>query len=130
MDANLQIDYWRESAAHDMEAAQTLFKNQKYDWCLFVGHLVIEKVLKAIYVRDKKEAPPWIHNLVRLAENTTLQLSEEQLMFLANVNDFNIESRSPDYKFSFYKTCTKEFTEEQFTRIQEMYQWLLSQMRQ
>ncbi|MEK6791267.1 MAG: HEPN domain-containing protein [Deltaproteobacteria bacterium] len=130
MDANLQIDYWRESAAHDMEAAQTLFKNQKYDWCLFVGHLVIEKVLKAIYVRDKKEAPPWIHNLVRLAENTTLQLSEEQLMFLANVNDFNIESRYPDYKFSFYKTCTKEFTEEQFTRIQEMYQWLLSQMRQ
>ena len=121
MDANLQIDYWRESAAHDMEAAQTLFKNQKYDWCLFVGHLVIEKVLKAIYVRDKK-APPWIHNLVRLAENTTLQLSEEQLMFLANVNDFNIESRYPDYKFSFYKTCTKEFTEEQFTRIQEMYQ--------
>ena len=56
MDANLQIDYWRESAAHDMEAAQTLFKNQKYDWCLFVGHLVIEKVLKAIYVRDKRGA--------------------------------------------------------------------------
>jgi len=130
MDAKLQIDYWLESAAHDMEVAETLFKNQKYDWCLFIGHLVIEKVLKAFYVRDKKEAPPWIHNLVRLAENTTLQLSEEQLTFLANVNDFNIESRYPDYKLSFYKTCTKEFTEEQFARIKEMYQWLLSQMKQ
>lgn len=130
MDAKLQINYWLESAAHDMEVAETLFKNQNYDWCLFIGHLVIEKVLKAFYVRDKKEAPPWIHNLVRLAENTILQLSEEQLTFLANVNDFNIESRYPDYKFSFYKTCTKEFTEEQFSRIKEMYQWLLSQMKQ
>lgn len=85
MDAKLQINYWLESAAHDMEAAETLFKNQNYDWCLFIGHLVIEKVLKAFYVRDKKEAPPWIHNLVRPAENTILQLSEEQLTFLANV---------------------------------------------
>ena len=130
MDEKIHIDYWLESAAHDMEVAETLFKSQKYDWCLFIGHLVIEKVLKAFYVRDKKEAPPWIHNLVRLAENTALQLSEEQLMFLANVNDFNIESRYPDYKFSFYKMCTKEFTEEQFSRIKEMYQWLLSQMKQ
>jgi len=26
------IDYWLKSAAHDMEVAETLFQNQKYDW--------------------------------------------------------------------------------------------------
>jgi HEPN domain-containing protein len=129
MDIKQHIDYWLASAAHDMEAAETLFKNQKYDWCLFVGHLVLEKALKAFYVRDKQELPPWIHNLVRLAENTKLPLNEGQLAFLADVNDFNIEGRYPDFKFSFYKTCTKEFTEEQFQKIKEMYQWLLSQMK-
>ena len=129
MDVKQQIYYWLESAAHDLEVAETLFKNQKYDWCLFISHLVIEKVLKAFYVRDKGEAPPWIHNLVRLAENTRLPFSEEQLTFLANVNDFNIEARYPDYKLSFYKVCTQEFTEEQFSKITEFYQWLLSQMK-
>lgn len=129
MNVKEQIDYWLESAVHDMEVAETLFKGQKYDWCLFIGHLVIEKVLKAFYVRDKQETPPWIHNLVRLAENTTLPLNEKQLTFLADINDFNTETRYPDYKFSFYKTCTREFTEEQFSKIKEMYQWLLFQMK-
>lgn len=129
MDIKQQITYWLESAAHDLEVAETLFKNQKYDWCLFIGHLVLEKVLKACYVRDRQEAPPWIHNLVRLAENTKLSFTEEQMAFLADVNDFNIEIRYPDYKFNFYKTCNKEFTEEQFSKIKGMYKWLLSQMK-
>jgi len=53
------------------------------------------------------EAPPRIRNLVRLAENTELSMTEEQLIFLADTNDFNIETRYPDNKFSFYKTCRK-----------------------
>lgn len=112
-----------------MEVAETLFQNQKYDWCLFIGHLVIEKTLKAFYVRDKQEMPPKIHNLVKLAENTKLSLTEDQCAFLADVNDFNIEARYPDAKFSFYQTCTSEFTEGQFSKIKEMYKWLLSQMK-
>jgi HEPN domain-containing protein len=129
MDVPQQIEYWLKSAGHDLDVAETLFQNQKYDWCLFVGHLVIEKVLKAFYVRDAQKTPPWVHNLARLAESTKLSLTEEQLTFLADINDFNIETRYPDYKFSFYKTCTREFSEEQLSKIKEMYLWLLSQMK-
>ncbi len=46
-----------------------------------------------------------------------------------NVNDFNIEARYPDSKFSFYQTCTGEFAEKQFSMIKEMYKWLLLQMK-
>lgn len=129
MNIKLNIDYWLKSAAHDLDVAGTLFLNQKYDWCLFIGHLVIEKTLKAFYVRDKQEMPPKIHNLVRLAENTKLALDKEQLQFLAEVNRFNIEARYNDYKFKFQKLCTAEFTEEQFSKIKEMYKWLLFQMK-
>ena len=31
-----QIDYWIESAKHDLDVAETLFQNEKYDWCLFL----------------------------------------------------------------------------------------------
>lgn len=129
MNVQEHIDYWLISAVHDLDVAEILFQNQKYDWCLFIGHLVLEKVLKAFYVRDNQESPPWIHNLVRLAEHTKLPLMEAQRHFLADVNDFNIEARYPDIKQRFYQTCTREFTEEQFSKIKEMYQWLLSQMR-
>lgn len=129
MNIQEHIDYWLTSAAHDLDVAEALFQNEKYDWCLFIGHLVIEKTLKAFYVRNCREIPPKIHNLVRLAEKSKLSLSDGHMAFLADINDFNIETRYPDYKFTFYKTCTCEFAQEQFSEIKEMYKWLLSQMR-
>ncbi|HDH12348.1 MAG TPA: HEPN domain-containing protein [Nitrospirae bacterium] len=95
-----------------------------------MGHLVIEKVLKAFYVRDKDEHPPRIHNLPRLAEKTALALNDEQKQFLIDINDFNLEARYPDQRYSFYKLCTKEFTEEYFRKIKGTYTWLLSQIKQ
>lgn len=129
MDKKQFVEYWLNSAEHDLDVAETLFQNRKYDWCLFIGHLVIEKVLKAFYVRDTGESPPWIHNLIRLAENTALHLTDEQKQLLAKINDFNVEARYPDYKHVFYKLCTREFTEEYFAKIKEVYKWLLSQMK-
>jgi HEPN domain-containing protein len=90
---------------------------------------VIEKTLKAFYVRDNKEQPPKIHNLVRLAEKTTLNLTKEQKQLLAEINHFNIEARYPEEKQSFFKLCTAEFTNDYFTKIKELYKWLLKNIR-
>ena len=129
MEQSEHIDYWLKSAAHDLESAETLFQHQRYDWCLFLGHLIIEKVFKAFFVRDNPKVPvPQIHNLTRLAGRTKLQLTEEQQDFLLEINQFNIKARYPDYKFEFYKKCTPEFTQNSFTKIKELYQWLLQQM--
>lgn len=115
MDVKQNTEYWLKTAAHDMEVAETLFQNQKYDWCLFVGHLVIEKTLKVFYVRDKEEIPPKIHNLVKLAENTNLSLTEDRLVFLADVNDFNnIETRYPDAQFSFIRPVPENLPKNNF----------------
>lgn len=123
------IDYWLKSAAHDLESAETLFQHQRYDWCLFLGHLIIEKVLKAFYVRDNPSMPvPQIHNLTRLAGRTTLQLTPMQQNLLLEINQFNIKTRYPDYKFEFYKKCTPVFTQDAFIKIKELYQWLLQQL--
>ncbi|GBD96745.1 hypothetical protein BMS3Abin06_01631 [bacterium BMS3Abin06] len=36
MDKKQSIDYWLNSAAHDLDVAETLLRNEKYDWCLFI----------------------------------------------------------------------------------------------
>ena len=130
MDKEQRIQYWVDAAARDLDAADTLFLNGKYGWCLFIGHLVIEKILKAFYVIEQESLPPKTHNLIRLAENTSLLLSDEQKQLLGEINRFNIETRYPDYKQEFYKLCTKEFAEEYFTKIKGLYKWLLDQMKQ
>jgi len=123
------IKYWAESADHDLDSAESLFVAGKYDWSLFIGHLVLEKILKALYVQDNQnQLPPKTHNLVKLAENTNIVLSADQNFFLDEVNDFNLEVRYPEYRREFYKKCTQDFAEPYFVRIKEMFQWIKSHL--
>ncbi len=129
MKSEEHIQFWLEGAAHDLDAAESLFAAGKYDWCLFLGHLVLEKTLKAILVQKQSEKiPPKIHNLVKLAEKSSLELTDDQKIFLDEVNDFNLEIRYPDYKKVFYLHCSKEYTMENFNKIKEFYQWLRSRI--
>jgi HEPN domain-containing protein len=57
MNIEKQVEYWKLSAEHDLDSAQTLKKEKKYDWALFLGHLVLEKILKAIFVKQKELYP-------------------------------------------------------------------------
>lgn len=122
------IDYWLKTAEHDWDVAQHLFEAGKYDWCLFIAHLVIEKTLKAFWVRDSKKRVPRIHNLLEIAQATHLNLSEEQKKLLEEITTFNILGRYPDVKLKFYRRCTQEFTTTWFEKTKRLYLWLLSQM--
>ena len=129
MEVQEHIDYWLKSAEHDLETAELLFENKHFDWCLFLGHLTIEKILKAFFVRDNQnQAPPFTHNLSMIAERTNLNLIPPQDELLLELNQFNLRSRYPDYKFEFYQKCTFEFSKLYFTKIKELYQWLLQQI--
>jgi HEPN domain-containing protein len=120
--------YWLQSATHDLEVAESLFNSGKYDWCLFIAHLVLEKTFKAYYAFIMNEFPPRTHDLVRLAKSVKIDFEEDTLEFLDSVNTFNISSRYPDEKFNFYKMCTKEFTENNFQKIKEIQKWILIKM--
>lgn len=125
MNIEQHIKFWLDSAYHDLDAAESLFNAGKFDWCLFLGHLVLEKALKAVYVRDNSnEMPPRIHNLVKLAEATKLILDEDMKLFLDEITDFNLEVRYPDYKKEFYKKCTRPFCEEKLALIKDFLQWI------
>ena len=118
------IDYWIESSNDDFETMLALYDSKRFSWALFVGHLSVEKLLKALYVKVNGEFPPFIHNLLRLSEMCKLELNEEQKLFMATVTTFNINTRYDDYKMSFQKKCTPEFTTEWIENIKLNRQWI------
>lgn len=123
------INYWIDSAENDLIAATNLFDSGNYSWCLLIGHLVLEKALKAIFVKfNDNLIPPKIHNLSRLAELSKISPDPEIEKFLVAANKFHLEGRYPDYKSEFYKSCTKEFAENNFNKIKEIYKWLKSHL--
>ena len=121
------IKYWIDSSDRDYQTMSNLYEKQDYHWSLFMGHLVIEKLLKAYFVKTANNQPPFSHNLLRLAEKTNLKLSESQKDFLTTVTAFNIRARYDDYKLAFYKTCTKDFTEKWIVKIEGFQKWIKQQ---
>ena len=111
MTKNEHIEYWIKSANDDWEAVQSLLNSKKYVQCLFFAHLVLEKFCKANWVKNNiNNVPPRTHNLVKLLMETNVQLNDEDLQFLVEFNDFQLEGRYPDYQFAISKKCNFEFT--------------------
>lgn len=46
-DIEKTVRYWFEGAEYDMGVAKAMFKTKKYPYALFMGHLALEKLLKA-----------------------------------------------------------------------------------
>jgi len=123
------IDYWLASANKDYKAMNSLFKNGHYVWTLFLGYLVLEKLLKAIYAKQVGANFPYTHDLAQIALKSKLKLTEEQKNLLDEVTTFNIKARYPDFKGRFYKKATKSFTETYIAGIKDLRKWLLKIIR-
>lgn len=102
------IDYWLKSAEEDLHSAWIMHQNKRFTWSLFIGHLVLEKILKAHYIcHTHEKVPPKTHNLLKLSELSNITLTDEQSEFLFIVNDFQISGRYPDYKSEILKIATE-----------------------
>ena len=123
------MKYWFESAESDYETMKVLYNNKKNTWCLFIGHLVIEKLLKGLDAKNNSENPiaPKIHNLILLSQKANLEVPNEIREKIQVINTFNISARYDDYKRSFDEKCTDDYTTEQIKNIEEVQKWLKEQ---
>ena len=127
MNTEKQIKYWMKASDLDLQTALDLFNSGKnLHFCLFMCHLSIEKLLKALIVKTSDDFPPKSHNLLRLAEIANITLENNNVEFLEELNQFQLSTRYPDEKFTIYSLATKEFTEDKVIRVKELHKWLTS----
>lgn len=125
---NIDVDkivlHWVETSDSDYESMLTLFNARRYNWALFIGHITIEKLLKAVYVKKKEKHAPFTHNLYRLAELSEISLSSEYSDWLDEITSFNLNARYDDYLKEFYQLSTLEYTEKWVKRIEILREWI------
>lgn len=123
------IAYWVDTAANDWKAVKQLLAGKSYIQALFWAHLVLEKLLKAHWVKDNEEnIPPKTHNLVKLAESTRLAISDEDKEFYYMVNQFQLEGRYPEYIRDLYKKYKLIQTKKIIGQIDENRKCLLKKL--
>jgi len=118
------VKHWIETSDKDFQTMLSLYDSKSYSWSLFLGHISIEKLLKAIYVNKYKKHAPFLHNLYRLAELNELELTDEQSDWLYKITSFNLNARYDDYKREFYLLCTPDFTREWIEKIKIIRTWI------
>lgn len=123
------IQFWIDSSDDNYKSMSNLFNAGEYMWSLFIGHLVIEKLLKAYYIKVVESSVPKTHDLLKLAIRAKLEISEKQKDSLQYITLFNIETRYEEYKRDFYKKFTKQFTAKNIKKIKEIRAWLKEKIR-
>jgi HEPN domain-containing protein len=124
LDKHKLFVYWIESSDDDYKTMLDLFDTNNYAWSLFMGHLVIEKLLKAYYLKAKEEHPPLIHDLRRIGEKAGVVFDEDKIVVIETISQFNIRARYDDYKRNFYKLCTREYSIKWIENIKEIRSWI------
>ncbi len=65
--SNINVDkivsHWIETSDNDYQTMINLFNSKSYSWALFLGHITVEKLLKALYVKKFEKHAPFTHNL-------------------------------------------------------------------
>ena len=124
IDVDKIVKHLIETSDEDYQTMLSLYDSKSYGWSLFLGHITIEKLLKAVYVNKKLKHAPFTHNLYRLAELNELELTDEYSDWLDKITSFNLNTRYDDYKKEFYTLCTVDFTKDWIEKIKTIRSWI------
>lgn len=125
----IQVEFFIREGERNWKTALSMFQTKHYDWCLFVGHLTLEKLLKALVILKTKQPAPYIHNLQDLTKRAGLVPTPIQLADLGEITTFNIEIRYDTDRYAFYKKCTKSYAHNWLKRIGKLKLWLAQELK-
>jgi HEPN domain-containing protein len=116
--------YWLSSSDSDYGAMMALAQSKKYNWALFLGHIVLEKLIKAYFVKITGTHAPYTHDLRLLAKKSGMDMPDDMALNLDVITSFNINARYDSFKEDFYKRCTPEFSAEWVEKIKDLRLWI------
>ncbi len=120
------IAHWLESAERDFQTMMHLFKSRDFHWSLFMGHLVIERLLKAAIVKETSAHAPFLHDLRRLSKLSGIDFEAQHKEWLDTITTFNLNARYDSYIQAFYKKCNMQYTAEWIEKIKILRSWIKS----
>ncbi len=99
---------WIATANYDFKTAEAMLKSNRYIYVVFMCHLSIEKMIKAIISTEVKGLPPKSHSLLYLSKKASVQFSENLQEFIEQLDNVSIITRYPED----LKKISKEFNKD------------------
>ena len=123
------VRYWMDTADDNWQEIQAMVQAGTYLPALFWAHLTIEKLSKALWVKENvADIPPRIHNILRLLSATSFVLTPQQDSLVTQLNSFQLEGRYPDYHQALRQLATASYTTALLTEVADLRQCLLAML--
>lgn len=91
------VKNWIATSNYDMRTAEAMHKSGRYIYVVFMCHLAMEKMLKALLANKYPEIlPPKIHNLINLAQKAEVTPPDDLKDFLQRIDNVSITTRYPE----------------------------------
>ena len=86
---------WLVQVDYDLATMEYMLHAGRYIYVVFMSHMALEKMFKALVTEETRMLPPRTHNLVDLAQQGKLNLSQAQRDFIGKINNASIATRYP-----------------------------------
>jgi HEPN domain-containing protein len=120
------VKYWVDLSKYDIDTAKAMLESGRYLYVLFTCQQSIEKMLKALIVKNTKSFPPKIHDLVKLINIAKIDIETEQKEFLAKLNYYYLETRYPRELSEISKQIKKDTAVNFYNNTKKILKWLKS----
>ena len=115
---------WIASSAYDIKTARHLLETGRYIYVIFMCHLAIEKLLKAVVAQIEEKHPPYTHDLQRLIQLADLDIPPEYKPFIAELNQLSIVTRYPEDLQGMIRQFPKSTAQEFLKQSAGFLRWL------
>ncbi len=115
---------WIDTSNYDLKTAEAMLNSKRYIYVVFMCHLSIEKMIKAIISTEIKGLPPKSHSLLYLAQKATIQFPEDIQEFIDLLDNVSISTRYPEDLTRMSKEFNKKKVEEAFSLTRRTLTWL------
>ena len=124
------IQSWINFAEEDLSTAEWCLQGEKFLWAMTMCQQAIEKIIKALYIKNTDKIPEKTHNLRKLATDTSLitEFSEETKALLDDLLIYYFASRYPDKRKKLLINSSKEYFQETFNKTKETYLWVKNKL--
>ncbi len=116
------VKFWFDSSKEDLEIAKDLFKACRYNYSMFMCQQSIEKFLKGVIIIITDDHPPYVHDLVRLAQATRSEISSKIETDLRLITGFYIKSRYKADRFD-STIFNKNSAQNTINKTEEIIKW-------
>ena len=127
MENDNRHEEWYFQSDYDLETAFDMFKSGRYVYCIFMCHLSLEKVLKGLLVKTKREFPSKSHSLIYFVEKLELKMEDSSYEFLFTLNKISVPTRYPEDLRKLVAAYSIDRTENILNRTKEIQLWIKQQ---